>query len=65
MAKKEAIAAPTPRLLNVESAAHYLGATTWSVRKLAWDKEVPHVRIGQRLLFDIKDLDKFIEQAKA
>jgi excisionase family DNA binding protein len=53
-----------PRLLNVERASEYLGTTTWAVRKLAWAKTVPHIRLGSKILFDIADLDRFIERAK-
>jgi excisionase family DNA binding protein len=51
----------TPRLLGVNQAAAYLGTTTWMVRKLVWAKETAHIRSGQRLLFDVVDLNKFIE----
>jgi excisionase family DNA binding protein len=65
MAKKIAVV-PTvkPRLLGVESAAEYLSTTTWAMRKLAWSKTVPHIKLGTRILFDIQDLDAFISRAK-
>jgi excisionase family DNA binding protein len=62
--KAEAISAPPARLLDVRSAAAYLGTTTWQIRKLVWAKEIAHVRLGQRLLFDIFDLNKFVESQK-
>jgi hypothetical protein len=34
------------------------------MRKLAWSKDVPHVRLGTRILFDRLDLDAFINRAK-
>ena len=64
MKKQTSTAAPAPRLLGVADAAHYLGATHWAVRKLQWERAIPSVRIGQRVLFDINDLNKFIEQQK-
>jgi hypothetical protein len=54
----------TPRLLDVHAAAQYLSSTTWAVRKLAWSKIVPHIKLGSRVLFDIADLDAFISRAK-
>lgn len=54
-----------PRLLGVESAAAYLGCAKWAVRTLAWQRKVPFIRIGRRILFDKADLDKFVEQQKA
>jgi excisionase family DNA binding protein len=53
-----------PRCLGVVAAAHYLGATVWAMRVLAWEKRVPHVRIGSRILFDRTDLDRYIESQK-
>ena len=65
MAKKaEVTSAPAPRLLDVKRAAAYLGTTTWQIRKLVWAREIAHVRLGQRLLFDINDLNRFVESQK-
>lgn len=56
--------AVSPRLLTVPQAASYLSASVWAVRSLAWSREVPSVRIGRRVLFDLRDLDRYIERAK-
>lgn len=65
MAKKvEVTSTPTPRCVNVTQAAAYIGTTTWQIRKLVWAKELAHIRLGQRLLFDIQDLNRFIESQK-
>jgi excisionase family DNA binding protein len=50
--------------VNVTQAAAYIGTTTWQIRKLVWAKELAHIRLGQRLLFDIQDLNRFIESQK-
>jgi excisionase family DNA binding protein len=52
------------RLLTIPQAAQYLGSTTWAIRKLQWNRTVPFIRLGSRILFDICDLDRFIEHAK-
>jgi excisionase family DNA binding protein len=52
------------RLLTVKDAAEYLSCTIWAVRELAWAQKVPSIKIGRRLLFDIRDLDAFVETAK-
>jgi excisionase family DNA binding protein len=52
------------RLLNVRAAATYLSCTVWAVRSLVWNREIPSLKIGNRLLFDRKDLDDFIERIK-
>ena len=35
-----------------------------TIRRNQWSGELSHVRIGKRVLFDVKDLDKFIEMNK-
>jgi hypothetical protein len=52
------------RLLNTKEAAAYLGVTVFCMRTLAWQKRVPRLRLGQRDLYDVKDLDAFVEKAK-
>jgi len=49
----------------VEGAAAYLGAHVHAIRTLVWDKKVPHIRLGHRILFDIADLDRYIENQKS
>jgi excisionase family DNA binding protein len=53
-----------PRLLRIKEAATYLGATIWFVRSLAWNSAVPHLVFGKRILFDLADLDAWIEKQK-
>ncbi|HEV2521970.1 MAG TPA: helix-turn-helix domain-containing protein [Candidatus Acidoferrales bacterium] len=55
---------PEPRLFTVKQAASYLSTTIWAVRNLAWDKKIPYVRLGARLLFDKPDLDNWIKSNK-
>ena len=52
------------RLLTVQQAAKYLGTTVWCMRSLAWEKKLTSIRLGKRLLFDVRDLDKFIDDRK-
>lgn len=60
----ETRSAVSPRLLTVPQAASYLSTSVWAIRSLAWSKEVPHVRVGRRVLFDLRDLDRYIERSK-
>ncbi len=55
---------PRKRLLTVEEAAAYLGTTRWAIRTLVWDGELPSIRLGRRLLFDIDDLDGLVDRLK-
>lgn len=52
------------RLLNNQEAAELLGISPFSLRGKVLRKEVPHVKIGRRTLFDPADLRAFIEAAK-
>jgi hypothetical protein len=62
MASSKAI---TPRLLNIKEASQYLGVAVWQLRQLEWGGQLPSVRgLGKRILFDVKDLDRLVEQKK-
>jgi excisionase family DNA binding protein len=50
------------RLLNVREAAQYLGLEVDTVYKKARLREVPCVKVGRALRFDVKALGRFIEQ---
>ena len=67
MAKKNVSAAPAvaPRLLNVKEAAHYLGTSVWMVRQLGYERKLPGIKLGHKVLFDRADLDLFVETQKA
>jgi excisionase family DNA binding protein len=50
------------RLLKVGEAARFLGLTVDTVYKKARLREVPSVKVGRALRFDIKALERFVEQ---
>ena len=50
------------RLLKVEEAAFFLGLKVDTVYKKARLREVPCVKVGRALRFDVKALERFIEQ---
>ncbi len=50
------------RLLNVREAAEYLGLEVDTLYKKARLREVPCVKVGRALRFDVKALERFIEQ---
>ena len=50
------------RLLNVREAAQYLGLEVDTVYKKDRLREVPCVKVGRALRFDVKALERFIEQ---
>ena len=53
-----------PPRLRVSDAAAYLGVTIWRRPSLAWDRTVPARIDGQRLLFDVKDLDAYADSLR-
>jgi excisionase family DNA binding protein len=52
------------RLYDIQAVADYLGTSSWTVREMIWRGDLPCVRIGRRQYLDIRDVDRFIEQAK-
>ena len=50
------------RLLNVGEAARYIGLEVDTVYKKARLRELPSVKVGRALRFDVKALDRYIEQ---
>lgn len=52
------------RLLTIKQAATYLGCTIWFMRTLAWERRVPFLKLGKRIVFDRVDLDAFITAEK-
>jgi hypothetical protein len=58
--------APNGRLLNLQTAAAYLGVPDTSLRDWALRGHVPIVRVPdcRRLWFDRRDLDRLVDQWK-
>jgi len=52
------------RLYTLDQAATYLGRSTWSVRRLIWNGDLPQVRAGGRVHVDVRDMDMFIDKFK-
>lgn len=52
------------RLLNVRDAARYLGTTPATLYTKVWRREIPFVKFGRSLRFDVKDLEALIEGSK-
>ena len=50
------------RLLSVREAAEYLGLQVDTVYKKSRLRELPSVKVGRALRFDVKALQRFIEQ---
>ena len=50
------------RLLTVAEAAGYLGLQVGTVYKKARLRELPSVKVGRALRFDLRKLERFVEQ---
>jgi excisionase family DNA binding protein len=50
------------RLLNVRETAQYLGLEVDTIYKKARLRELPCVKVGRALRFDLKALERFVEQ---
>ncbi|MCH7769211.1 MAG: helix-turn-helix domain-containing protein [Nitrospinae bacterium] len=53
-----------PRLLDVKTAAQFLGISPWTLRALQWKGTLPYVQFNRKIYFDREDLDDFIERHK-
>lgn len=49
------------RLLTAAEAAEYLGRTEGAVRQLVYRREIPFVKQGRVLRFDVRELDRWID----
>jgi excisionase family DNA binding protein len=52
------------RMLPYRDAAMYLGISLRAMKQLAADGEINKTHIGHRVLFDVRDVDDYIERAK-
>jgi len=50
------------RLLTVRETATYIGRTETAVRELAWQGKLPYIRSDRRVMFDIRDLERWIDE---
>jgi excisionase family DNA binding protein len=57
-------AIPESRYLTLKEAAAYCHVTLWQVRTWQWERRVPYASLGNRIVFDKSDLDKYIESQK-
>jgi excisionase family DNA binding protein len=50
------------RLITAKEASQYLSLSTETVYRLASQKKLPYLKIGDRVLFDVKALDHWVEK---
>jgi excisionase family DNA binding protein len=54
----------TPRLMTVKEAAKYLCISERKLWSMTQAGEIPAVRLGRAVRYDLNDLDSFIQRAK-
>lgn len=52
------------RLFTLNEAGVYIGLSHWRVRSLIYSGQLAYVRLGRRILVDLKDLDALIDSKK-
>jgi excisionase family DNA binding protein len=50
------------RLITAKEAGQYLSLSTETIYRMASLKKMPYLKIGDRVLFDVKALDQWIEK---
>ncbi len=50
------------RLITAKEASQYLSLSTETIYRMASSKKLPYLKIGDRVLFDVKALDHWIEK---
>jgi excisionase family DNA binding protein len=53
---------PQNRLMDLKTAAEYMGCTVSALRQAANNGKVPRTKLGKRIMFDRERLDRFIEE---
>src|SRR6266850_1978200 len=51
-------------LMTVKEAALYLATTPATLYTRIWRREVPFIKLGRSVRFDVRDLDKLMDQSK-
>lgn len=57
---------PRRRLIRIRQAAEYLSVSEWTLRQMAHNGDIQFIQRTPQspMLFDLRDLDSWIEQAK-
>ena len=50
------------RLITAKEASQYLSLSTDTVYRMAAAKKLPYLKIGDRVLFDVKSLDQWVDK---
>lgn len=53
------------RTIKVAEAAEYIGVSKDTIYKLVREGEIPHIRLGKRILFRIESLEAWLQEREA
>lgn len=53
--------APEPKLVDMAGAALILGTTHRHIKDLLYQRKIPYVKIGRKVRFELRDLDRYIK----
>lgn len=49
-------------ICNIKELSIYLQTSIPQIRKLVREKKIPHFRVGNRIKFDLNEINKWIEK---
>ena len=52
----------TKEICNLKDLSKYLKISISEIRKLVREKKIPHFRLGNRIMFDLKTINNWIEK---
>jgi excisionase family DNA binding protein len=53
------------KLYDINEIAEYLNTTKGYVYKLTSLQRIPHIKMGKKLLFDLKDINRWLDSKKS
>ena len=64
MSEKKQLGREEVRLLNIKEAARFLGTTDKTLYTKIWRREIPFIKLGRSVRFDVRDLEALIERSR-
>jgi excisionase family DNA binding protein len=52
------------RLYTLKEAGVYIGLSHWTIRSLIHSGQLAYIRLGRRILIDLRDLDDLLDAKK-
>lgn len=51
----------TKEICNIKELSSYLKVSISEIRKLVREKQIPNFRLGNRIMFDLVEINKWVE----